>query len=72
MKLSIVIVNYNVRYFLEQCLHSVEDAIKGLETEVFVVDNNSVDGSNEMVINKFPWITLIANKENTGFSRANN
>ncbi len=72
MKLSIVIVNYNVRYFLEQCLHSVEDAIKGLEAEVFVVDNNSVDGSNEMVISKFPWITLIANKDNTGFSRANN
>lgn len=72
MKLSIVIVNYNVRYFLEQCLHSVEDAIKGLETEVFVVDNNSVDGSNEMVNLKFPWVTLIANKSNTGFSCANN
>ncbi len=72
MRLSIVIVNYNVRYFLEQCLHSVEEAIKGLETEVFVVDNNSVDGSNEMVIAKFPWVKLIANKENTGFSKANN
>ncbi len=72
MRLSIVIVNYNVRYFLEQCLHSVEEAIKGLECEVFVVDNNSVDGSNEMVIAKFPWVKLIANKENTGFSKANN
>lgn len=72
MRLSIVIVNYNVRYFLEQCLHSVENAIKGLETEVFVVDNNSVDGSNEMVSSKFPWVKLIANKENTGFSCANN
>lgn len=72
MRLSIVIVNYNVRYFLEQCLHSVEKAIQGLEAEVYVVDNNSVDGSNEMVTAKFPWVNLIANKENTGFSRANN
>lgn len=72
MRLSIVIVNYNVRYFLEQCLHSVEEAINGLDCEVFVVDNNSVDGSNEMVISKFPWVKLIANKENVGFSKANN
>jgi O-antigen biosynthesis protein len=72
MKLSIIIVNYNVRYFLEQCLHSVEEAISGLKAEIFVVDNNSVDGSNEMIINKFPKVTLIANKENLGFSRANN
>lgn len=72
MRLSIVIVNYNVKYFLEQCLHSLESAITGLETEVFVVDNNSVDGSNEMVASKFPWVNLIINKENVGFSRANN
>lgn len=72
MRLSIVIVNYNVRYFLEQCLHSVEEAIQGLDAEVFVVDNNSVDSSNEMVTAKFPWVSLIANKENTGFSKANN
>ena len=72
MKLSIVIVNYNVRYFLEQCLHSVEEAIEGIEAEVFVVDNNSVDGSNTMVETKFPQFHLIANKENAGFSRANN
>lgn len=43
MKLSIIIVNYNVKYFLEQCLLSVENAIDGIDTEVFVVDNNSVD-----------------------------
>ncbi|HNY02087.1 MAG TPA: glycosyltransferase, partial [Bacteroidales bacterium] len=49
MKLSIVIVNYNVRYFLEQCLHSVQDACRGLDIEVFVVDNASVDGSSRMV-----------------------
>lgn len=72
MKLSVIIVNYNVKYFLEQCLHSVEAAIRGLEAEVFVVDNNSVDGSVEMVREKFPNVKLIANTENTGFSVANN
>lgn len=72
MKLSIVIVNYNVKYILEQCLHSVKSAIKNIEAEVFVVDNNSVDGSNSMVEEKFPWVTLIANKDNVGFSKANN
>lgn len=72
MKLSIVIVNYNVKYFLEQCLYSVEKAMSGLDAEVFVVDNNSVDGSNEMTASKFPWVKLIVNSENTGFSRANN
>jgi GT2 family glycosyltransferase/lipopolysaccharide/colanic/teichoic acid biosynthesis glycosyltransferase len=72
MKLSIVIVNYNVKYFLEQCLHSVQNACKGLEAEVFVVDNDSVDGSVKMVRDKFPEIQLLENKENKGFSAANN
>ncbi len=72
MKLSVIIVNYNVRYFLEQCLHSVELAKEQVETEVWVVDNNSVDGSCAMVKEKFPWVQLIENKENTGFSVANN
>lgn len=72
MKLSIVIVNYNVEHFLEQCLHSVFDAIERLEAEVWVVDNNSVDGSLAMVREKFPEVKLIANKENLGFSKANN
>lgn len=72
MKLSVVIVNYNVKYFLEQCLHSVEAAIKGIDAEVFVVDNNSVDGSVEMVREKFHDVKLIANTVNTGFSVANN
>lgn len=72
MKLSVVIVNYNVKFFLEQCLHSVNEAIKGLEAEVFVVDNNSVDGSVEMVAEKFPTVKLIANNDNPGFSKANN
>lgn len=72
MKLSVIIVNYNVEPFLEQCLHSVRKASKSLSVEVFVVDNNSVDGSVAMVREKFPEVKLIANKENTGFSRANN
>jgi GT2 family glycosyltransferase len=72
MKLSIIIVNYNVRHFLEQCLHSVRKASKDLAVEIFVVDNNSVDNSLEMVRQKFPEVIIIANKENVGFSRANN
>jgi len=72
MKLSIIIVNYNVKYFLEQCLHSVQNASIGLESEVFVVDNDSVDGSVKMVREKFPDVFLIENKENKGFSSANN
>ncbi|MEI7490863.1 MAG: glycosyltransferase [Bacteroidota bacterium] len=72
MKLSIIIVNYNVRYFLEQCLHSVQNACKSLDAEVFVVDNSSVDGSVKMVREKFPDVILIENKDNLGFSSANN
>jgi O-antigen biosynthesis protein len=70
--LSIVIVNYNVKHFLEQCLHSVEKAIRNIDAEVFVVDNNSVDGSNGMVIHKFPFVELMANTRNFGFAVANN
>jgi GT2 family glycosyltransferase len=72
MKLSVIIVNYNVKYFLEQCLHSVIKAIEHIEAEVFVVDNNSVDGSCLMVSEKFPSVILIENKINTGFAVANN
>ncbi len=72
MKLSIVIVNYNVKYFLEQCLHSVQNACHGLEAEIFVVDNDSVDGSVKMIRDKFPNVKLIENKDNRGFSSANN
>ncbi|MDA3911554.1 MAG: glycosyltransferase [Bacteroidales bacterium] len=70
--LSIIIVNYNVKHFLEQCLHSVKQAVKQIDAEIFVVDNNSVDGSCAMMREKFPEIQLIANKENLGFSKANN
>ncbi len=72
MKLSVVIVNYNVRYYLEQCLLSVLSSLKDLETEVFVVDNNSSDGSLEYLQPKFPGVTFIANHDNPGFSKANN
>ncbi|MFM9943959.1 MAG: glycosyltransferase family 2 protein, partial [Bacteroidia bacterium] len=72
MKLSVIIVNYNVKYFLEQCLRAVQKAMRGIDGEVWVVDNNSVDGSMEMVTQKFDWVKRIANHENTGFSKANN
>ncbi len=72
LDLSIVIVNYNVEYFLEQCLNSVIQATQQLKTEIIVVDNNSSDGSIEMLKHKFQGVQLIENKENVGFSRANN
>ncbi len=69
---SVVIVNYNVCEFLEQALRSVERASEGLSVEVFVVDNNSVDDSVEMVEECFPEVRVIANGDNVGFSVANN
>jgi O-antigen biosynthesis protein len=72
MKLSVIIVNYNVRAYLEQCLRTVFTALEGIEGDVFVVDNQSTDGSVEMVREKFPLVKLIANADNVGFSRANN
>ncbi len=72
VQLSVIIVNYNVKYFLEQVLLSVRKASENMVVEVIVVDNNSVDGSVQMVADKFPEVILIANKENTGFSVANN
>lgn len=72
MKLSVIIVNYNVKYFLEQCLISVFKSLKGIDGEVFVVDNASADGSCQMVKQRFPRVILIENKENFGFSYANN
>lgn len=72
MKLSVIIVNYNVEHFLEQCLHSVRKACEGIESEVWVVDNASADGSLRMLREKFPEVKVIANRENVGFARANN
>ena len=72
MRLSVIIVNYNVRHFLEQALLSVQRALEGIDSDIWVVDNNSADGSVEMVADKFPAVHLIANKDNTGFAVANN
>ena len=74
VKLSVVIVNYNVCYFLEQALLSVRRAVEklGQPVEVFVVDNNSADGSVAMVRARFPEVILIANHDNPGFSKGNN
>ena len=72
MKLSVIIVSYNVKFFLEQCLRSCIKATQNLEAEIIVVDNNSVDESTEMVKKKFPNISLIHNQKNVGFSKANN
>lgn len=72
MKLSVVILNYNVRYFLEQCIRSAQYAVRGIDAEIIVIDNNSSDDSCSMVKELFPKITLIENKDNVGFSKANN
>lgn len=69
---SVIIVNYNVKEFLQQALQSVEKASETLATEVFVVDNDSADGSVDMVRAKFPTVRVIANDHNAGFARANN
>ena len=69
MQLSVVILNYNVRYFLELCLKSVEAAISTIDAEIIVVDNNSADESCKMVKDLFPSVVLIENKENYGFSK---
>ncbi|PTX59013.1 GT2 family glycosyltransferase [Kordia periserrulae] len=72
MKLSVIILNYNVRYFLEACIRSVQAAIAEMDAEIIVVDNNSPDDSCEMMKTTFPNIQLIANNENVGFAKANN
>ena len=72
MKLSIVILNYNVRYFLELCLKSVELALQDIEAEIIVIDNRSSDDSCKMVKELFPRVKLIENKVNSGFSKGNN
>ena len=72
MKLSVVIVSYNVRPYLEQCLQSVQRALEGIEGEVFVVDNHSDDDSVKTVREHYSWVRLIENQENLGFSKANN
>jgi GT2 family glycosyltransferase/lipopolysaccharide/colanic/teichoic acid biosynthesis glycosyltransferase len=69
---SVIIVSYNVRDFLEQCLHSIRRACEHLHAEVLVVDNASHDGSSQMVKSQFPWVRLTENRINLGFAKANN
>ena len=72
MQLSVIILNYNVRYFLEQCVLSVREAIGTLDAEIIVIDNNSADDSCLMMEKRFPSVKLIQNKENFGFPKGNN
>lgn len=70
--LSIIIVNYNVKEYLKNLLHSIKKASQNLATEIIVIDNASDDGSVEMLREKFPEVKLIANEKNLGFGKANN
>ena len=71
-KLTVVIVNYNVKHYVEQCLHSLRKALAGVDAEVFVVDNHSHDGSVEYLQERFPEVNIIASMYNNGFAYANN
>ncbi|MEW5901755.1 MAG: glycosyltransferase, partial [Acidobacteriota bacterium] len=70
--LSVVITSYNDGGHLPACLSSLQAAAAGIEAEVIVVDNHSEDGSVELIQSSFPWVRLIRNDENFGYSRANN
>ena len=72
MKLTVVIVSYNVRDYIAQCLHSLSRALQGLEAEVYVVDNHSHDDTVAYLREQFPEVTVIASNHNLGFARANN
>jgi GT2 family glycosyltransferase len=72
MQLSVIILNYNVRFFLEQCVLSVQKALQSIDGEIIVIDNNSSDESCAMMKQLFPNIKLIENKENLGFPKGNN
>ena len=71
-KICIVIVSYNVCQLLDECLQSVRKALEGIEGEIFVVDNNSTDGTVQQLQPRFADVHFITNQENVGFSRANN
>jgi GT2 family glycosyltransferase len=72
MQLSVIILNYNVRYFLEQCVASVQEALTNIDSEIIVVDNQSSDDSCEMIRSRFPGVKLIKNNSNLGFPKGNN
>lgn len=71
-KLTVIIVNYNVKHYVEQCLHSLRKALAGVDAEVYVVDNHSHDGSVEYLQERFPEVNIIASMYNNGFAYANN
>jgi GT2 family glycosyltransferase len=72
MQLSVIILNYNVRYFLEQCVLSVQNALETIDGEIIVIDNNSSDESCAMMRKHFPNVKLIENNKNLGFPKGNN
>lgn len=72
MQLSVIILNYNVRFFLEQCVASVQEGLSNIEGEIIVVDNDSSDDSCEMIESRFPNVKLIKNNSNLGFPKGNN
>ncbi|WP_293873137.1 glycosyltransferase family 2 protein [Flavobacterium sp.] len=72
MQLSVIILNYNVRYFLELCVLSVQKAVQNLDAEIIVIDNNSSDDSCAMMKQRFQNIKLIENNDNFGFPKGNN
>jgi len=72
MQISIVIISYNVKEFLHQCILSLKKSCHGIEHEIIIVDNNSIDGSDKIITSKFPEITLIKNYDNKGFAKACN
>lgn len=72
MKLSVIIVNFNVKYYVEQCLNSLNRALKGIDSEIFVVDNHSKDDSVGYITHRFRNVTVIDCNHNLGFARANN
>lgn len=71
-KLSIIIVSYNVKHYVAQCLNSLEKALDGIDAEVLVVDNHSVDGTIKYIAPVYPWVEIIGNNHNRGYSAANN
>lgn len=72
LDISVVIVNFNTRLLLQKCIDSIIEKFGGISHEIIVVDNNSKDGSVEMVQRRYPGTVLIKNDYNAGFSKANN
>lgn len=72
MELSVIIVSYKVKYYLEQCIVSLKRALKDIEAEIIVVDNHSNDGTVEYLSARYPDINIISSNHNYGFAKANN